>query len=98
MAILAVVDRKNKRFDELQATAERRFDELEVMYGLRVAEAEHARKRLDQIRAERDEWKAKAERGELTIASLRDTIDKLETERRTLRTMLHKRGVSPDAG
>lgn len=95
MALLAILNAKSKEGD-------RQFDELQVMYDLRVAEAEHARKRLEQIRVERDEWRARAQRGEITIAQLRERIEHLETEARALRRMLRERGIPdeglPDAG
>jgi predicted nucleic acid-binding Zn-ribbon protein len=86
MAALGLIDRR-------VATSNRRFDEMQAMYEAASGEGQHARRRLNEVRAERDEWKAKYDRGEITIAQLRERLKVCDAQQRALRELLRLHGI-----
>lgn len=86
MVMVAILDRREKG-------AERRFDEATELYTMALAGEQHARKRLEEVRRERDEWKAKYERGEITIATLREALEHCNARQRALERFIRKNGV-----
>lgn len=86
MTLLAILDRRT-------AGDDRRFDEVQGLANAAISEAEHMRLRIEEVRRERDEWRQKWERGEITIAQLRDQLEVCRTKQRALESLARERGV-----